>query len=94
VITFTRNKCFGHVDLGWRGVQQGEKEKPWMLSSSLVIIIINVCNSVFTTDFFFFFKYCNGVDQCDARQQLCKHSPAPSNRGSSVCHVWGDVTQL
>jgi hypothetical protein len=28
VITFTRNKCFGHVDLGWRGVQQGEKEKP------------------------------------------------------------------
>jgi hypothetical protein len=27
VITFTSNKWFGLVVLGWKGVQQGEKEK-------------------------------------------------------------------
>jgi hypothetical protein len=38
MITFTSYKCFGLVDVVRRGIQQGEKEMPLMLSSSPVII--------------------------------------------------------
>jgi hypothetical protein len=36
--------------------------------------------------------YCNGFDQCVARQQLCKHSPTCNYIGSCVFHIRSDVT--
>jgi hypothetical protein len=38
-------------------------------------------------------KYCNGFDQCDARQRLCKHGATRKNRGGYVSRVRRDVTQ-
>jgi hypothetical protein len=37
--------------------------------------------------------YCNEFDERVARQQLCKHGPTRSNRGSCVFRVSGNVTQ-
>jgi hypothetical protein len=68
---------------------------PWLGSSFTVTLSLITWMSLCVC--IYIYIYCNGFDQCIARQWLCKHSPTCNNRTTGLCNLFlgnGSVNTL